>query len=235
MTKYEPSGCFSNFAPPADVAWGVEHAPRLCLLEQFCPLVAFPLGQRLRHLSLDLADRVLGGGDRLIELRQLQVVLGPWGANERRRGRWFGHAVFGDVVEQREELIELALRERIVFVVVAAGAAQRHRHPHGRSRFDPVDHSFDPPFLGDAAPFARHPMVAVEAGGHSLREGGIGKQVARELLDGELIERLVAVVGVDDPVAPPPHVPLFVGLKAVAVGIAGAVEPPHGHPLAIVR
>ena len=64
---------------------------------------------------------------------------------------------------------------------------------------------------------------------------GVGQQVAGELLDRELVERHVAVEGVDHPVAPPPHVALAVGLVAVGVGIAGRVEPAGRHPLAVAR
>ena len=53
----------------------------------------------------------------------------------------------------------------------------------------------------------------------------LGQQVAGELLDGELVERHVAVEGVDHPVAPAPHDALAVALVAVGVGVAGRVEP----------
>src|SRR5205823_912324 len=68
--------------------------------------------------------------------------------------------------------------------------------------------------------------VAVEARRHLLRGGCAGQQVARELLDGELVERHVAVDRVDDPVAPAPRVAAdAVILVAVALGEAGEVEP----------
>ena len=55
-----------------------------------------------------------------------------------------------------------------------------------------------------------------------------GQQVAGDLLDGELVERHVAVEGVDHPVAPAPHRALAVALVAVGVGVAGGVEPAAG-------
>ena len=51
----------------------------------------------------------------------------------------------------------------------------------------------------------------------------------------ELVERLVAVEGGDHPVAPGPHGPGEVVLVAVGVGVAGRVEPVHGHALAVAR
>ena len=62
-----------------------------------------------------------------------------------------------------------------------------------------------------------------------------GQQIAGELLDRELVERQVPVEGVDHPVAPGPHVALAVDVVAVRVGVAGRVEPRHGHALAVVR
>jgi len=63
----------------------------------------------------------------------------------------------------------------------------------------------------------------------------VGQQVAGELLDGELVERLVLVVGADDPVAPRPHRARGVALEAVAVRVAREVEPLHRHLLPEVR
>ena len=64
--------------------------------------------------------------------------------------------------------------------------------------------------------------------------GRFGEQVARDLLDRELVEWLVLVEGSDDPVPPVPHVAATVDVKAVRVGVARQVEPLHGHALAIV-
>ena len=61
------------------------------------------------------------------------------------------------------------------------------------------------------------------------------QQIAGELLDRELVERQIAVEGADHPVAPRPHAAIAVDVVAVRVGVAGGVEPRHGHPLAVVR
>ena len=62
-----------------------------------------------------------------------------------------------------------------------------------------------------------------------------GQQVAGELLDGELVERQVAVEGVDDPVAVGPDLAVVVEVDAVRVGVAGGVEPVAAAVLAPVR
>ena len=77
------------------------------------------------------------------------------------------------VVEVGEELVELLLRERIVLVVVAAGAAERQAEPHGRGRLHAVDDVLDGVLLGDDAAFGVAAVVAVEAGGDPLVERGV--------------------------------------------------------------
>ena len=63
-----------------------------------------------------------------------------------------------------------------------------------------------------------------------------GQQVAGDLLDGELVEREVAVEAPSiDLVAPGPHGPRAVALVAVGVGVAGRVEPVARHALAVAR
>ena len=75
----------------------------------------------------------------------------------------------------------------------------------------------------------------MEAGGDLLVVGGGRQQVARQLLGGELVERHVAVQGVDHPVAVLPDRARAVNAVAVGVGVAGGVEPVLAPPLAVVR
>ena len=64
---------------------------------------------------------------------------------------------------------------------------------------------------------------------------GFGQQVAGQLLDRELVERLVVVEGVDHPVAVGPDLAVVVDVDAVRVGVAGGVEPVAAAMLAPVR
>jgi len=73
----------------------------------------------------------------------------------------------------------------------------------------------------------------MKAGGDFLLECRAGQQIAGQLFDGELIERHVAIEGVDDPVAIQPDVAMVVDVVAVGVGVAGQVEPFLRHPLAV--
>ena len=65
----------------------------------------------------------------------------------------------------------------------------------------------------------------MESGGGDLFRSGIGKHVAGELLDGELIESFIGVERFDDVVAVGPDGAVAVFFVTVGVGVAGKVEP----------
>ncbi len=162
----------------------------------------------------------------------------------RRRQPQFGSRVlllaavdplFRQLIEVREELIELALRERVVLVVVALSTPGRQPHPDGGGRADSVGDVFDAVLLRDDAGLFGDHVVAVEAGRDALLDRRVRQQVACELLDGELIEGHVRVEGVDDPISPAPHEPLVVREVAVRVGVASLIEPVAGLMLAVAR
>ena len=88
----------------------------------------------------------------------------------RRVAELDGLAAFRHVVEEGEELVELLLRDRVVLVVVAAGAADRQAEPDGGGGLDAVDDVLDGVLLGDDAALGVAAMVAVEAGGDLLVE-----------------------------------------------------------------
>ena len=172
----------------------------------------------------------------LVELGQLRFLLDRRGGDEGRRVDVLERLPpLGDVVEVGQDLVELLLRDRVELVIVAAGAAQRQAEPDRRRRLHPVDRVLDEELVDDDAAFAVLAVVAVEGGGDALLARCAGQHVAGKLLDRELVERHVRVVGVDHPVAPAPHRPLAVGLVAVRVRVAGGVEPLHRHPLAVAR
>ena len=175
-------------------------------------------------------------GDLLGHTIQLLLLRG--GRKRQHRLGVAGAAVqplFRYRVEEREELVELLLLDGIVLVIVAAGAAQGHSHPHGGGGFHAVDHVLSLILLRNGATLEVDHVVAIETGGDFLLLGGLGKQIAGELLHGEAVERHVAVERVDHPVAPGPHVAMAVDVIAVCVGVTGEVEPLHGHALAVVR
>ena len=137
------------------------------------------------------------------------------------------------VIEEGEELVELLVRDRVVLVRVAARAAHRQSHERARRRLHPVDDVLDLVFVGDRAAFEVDHVIAVEARGHLLFARGVRQEVARKLLDRELVVGHVAVERGDDPVAPRPHPAQAVDVIAVRVGIPCRVQPRHRHAFAI--
>ena len=103
--------------------------------------------------------------------------------------------------------------------------AERRSHPDLHRGIDPIDDRRDPELLVVDAALGVDHRVAMEARGDALVDSRVGEQVAGNLLDRELIERQVAVEGVDDPVAIRPDRATTVFLVAVGVGIARLVEP----------
>ena len=75
----------------------------------------------------------------------------------------------------------------------------------------------------------------MKTGGNFLRLGRVGKQVASDLLDRELVERHVLIQSFDNPVTVGPDVSQVVALKTVRVGIAGNVQPRASPPFAELR
>jgi hypothetical protein len=80
---------------------------------------------------------------------------------------------------------------------------QAQEHRPGRRRA--VDRVLDQVLLGDRAALVGHDVVAQETGRDLLRVGGVGQQVAGQLLGQEPVERHVLAVGLEHPVAPQPH------------------------------
>ena len=77
-------------------------------------------------------------------------------------------------------------------------------------------------------------MITIEAAGDLLLGRGVGKQITCELFDGELVERHIAVEGVDHPFAPAGHVAAAIDVVTVGVCVARGVEPVEGETFAVV-
>ena len=209
-----------------------------------------PFLNELGQLLLRLDALGLGGLQRLVQLGELgrefgrRDVNGRLGVAAAAIGAHAGQrAGLLDAVEEGEEGIELALGDGVVFVVVAAAAVEGQAQPSRARRLHAVNDGLDTPLLRDEAALAVDAVVAVEARGDERVEVSgsefwvlsFREQVAGELPHGELVEAHVLVEGFDDPVAPRPHRARAVGLEAVAVGVAGVVEPEHRHALAVAR
>ena len=148
---------------------------------------------------------------------------------------WFGHAsgavgddAVGDVIEEGGKLIEVSLGDRVIFVIVAAGALDGECEKDGGCGVNAVGDVFGVVFSFNDATFCGEDVIAVKAGCDFLAESGIGEEVSGELFSEELVVGHVVKEGVDNPVAPWPHGASFVVVVAIRVGIAGEVEPVCG-------
>ena len=110
-------------------------------------------------------------------------------------------------------------------MVVALGTSDREAEPGGRRALDAVEEADVTLFLGDVTAFAVEDVVTVEGRGDLLVERRVREQVACEHLGAELVERLVGIEVLHQPIAPDPLEGVAVLLEAVAVRVARGVEP----------
>ena len=179
-------------------------------------------------------QRGLAGGEQLPGPNQHR--LDPLGTvREEGDGTPPGPAIFVDAVEEGGEAVVLGVRHRVELVTVALATAEGQPQPDRPHRIDPVDHVIDAGLLGIAASLAIRHVIAMEGGGQSLVGGGVGQQIASELLTRERGVIDPRVEALHHPVAPGPVVAGGIGLKTVGVGVPGGVEPPHRHPFAKSR
>ena len=142
----------------------------------------------------------------------------------------------GALVEVGVELVVLLLRDRVVLVVVALGAADGEAEEGGGGGVHAIEHVLDARSPRRCAPPSPLKVwLRLKPVARRCSRRGVGEQVAGDLLDGELVERQVVVHRRDHPVAPGPHRARGVGLVAVGVGVAGGVEPVERHALAVAR
>lgn len=96
-----------------------------------------------------LEDR-FGGGDFSFEVSELSLLrLG--GSDDIGLGvpGFYRAAKFGDVVEESDHLVVVLLRERVVFVIVAAGTAHGETEPNGAGGVDAINGIFEEEFFDD--------------------------------------------------------------------------------------
>ena len=77
--------------------------------------------------------------------------------------------------------------------------------------------------------------IAEETGGHALVLGGVGEEVAGNLLDEELVVREISIHGPHHPVAIGPDKAALVLLKAVGIRVARGIEPLASPFLPVMR
>ena len=68
-----------------------------------------------------------------------------------------------------------------------------------------------------------------------LGQGGVGNQVSRQLLDGELIEGLIAIKSINDPIAVEPHAARDIGRVSGRISISRGIQPILSHAFTVSR
>ena len=125
--------------------------------------------------------------------------------------------------------------DRVELMVVALRAAERAAKPSVGDRPHALRTIFGEILLGLGAALAGHHVQAIVAARRQLFFGRVRQEVARELLAGEDVERLVGVERVDDVVAVREDPLVLVAMVADRVGEARDIQPPDRHALAEVR
>ena len=197
---------------------------------------AFPLFLGFTQFVGPVLQGFLGVFEGEIGLHELRSLLGRRHRQTRRRvvGADAVEPLFGHVVEKGVKLVELLGTDGVVLVVVAFGATHGQSHEGRPQRVDPIHHVFVEVFVGIGSALVVGHVVAHEAGGHPLGHCGVGQQVAGQLLDGELVEGLVGIEGVDHPIAPQPHEAHAIEMVPAGVGIPRQIEPVLAQALAIM-
>ena len=120
-------------------------------------------------------------------------------------------------------------------MVMAARAAHGESEPCSCRCTRAIDDILHVILLRNRPAFEVDHVVAVESARDFLFERRVGKQVASQLLDRELVERHVAVEGANHPIAPRPDLAQAVDVKAMGIGVTRQIEPLHRHSLAVVQ
>ena len=140
-----------------------------------------------------------------------------------------------DVRKERLHRVKILCREGIEFVVMAFAAAHGRTEPGRGNRSYAIRGVLGQVFLRLRAALACHHVQAIEARGDELFGGRVRQQIARNLLPGELVERLVLVERTDDVVTIRKHIHVLVAVIADRVGKPREIEPRHGHPFPQMR
>ena len=125
-----------------------------------------------------------------------------------------------EVVDQGEEAVVFGLGDRIDFVIVASGALHRKAEEYRRDGVDTIGHILDAVLFLDDASFGVVPLVSEKSGGDLLLQVGLWEQIPCELFGEESIVGHVVAEGLDNPIAPGPHLAIFVIVVAIGIGIA---------------
>ena len=133
--------------------------------------------------------------------------------------------LFLRVVEVGEQAVVVALRERIILVIVALRTLQRGPKPDCTRGVHAVDDLVDAALLRLGAGFHIRRCAAMKAGCDDLLRSRVGQQIACDLLNGKLVEGQVRIQRIHHPIAIAPDAAQIVALKPVGVRVTRQVQP----------
>ena len=137
-------------------------------------------------------------------------------------------------VEEGKEAIVFLVRDGIELVIVALRAGDGKAEPDGAGGANTIHDALNAELLGVDAALAIDLGVAMKSGGDFLIERGLGHLITSKLFNGELVEGLVFVERLHDPVAIGPDAAWSVNAVAIAVSVSGLIQPPAAPALAIM-
>ena len=120
-------------------------------------------------------------------------------------------------------------------MIMTAGTSKSEPKPRLSGCFDSINNRLNPPFFGNDSPFTINSMVSIEAGCNNLISRWMRKHVSSKLLNGKSIKREITIESIYNPITPWPIRTTGVSLIAMAVSIAGGIEPFDCHAFTVVR
>ena len=185
-----------------------------------------PLAKRLADRGRAARDLRVGRSCLRAEVvPQLAIGLCGHHQDRRRVGDIAVHDVLRGVPEKRRHRVKLALLNRIELVVVAGGATDRETEKDAADGLRPVLRVDRLVFLRNDTTLIRSDVVALKSSRHELVKRWIRQQVAGNLLHRELVERLVLVQRLDDPVTIGVHLAVVVDVDPMGITVARRIKP----------
>ncbi len=170
-----------------------------------------------------------GGLDDFFKRRnllfQLLSLFFLFGRIEGKHGAFVGSIGVLGVVKDGEEPKVLFLRDRVVFVVVALGACHGCAHPDGHRGVDAIDNGHVAILLVVGTTLVVRQRVSMKRGRDEILFRCLRQEVTGDLLERELIKRLVRVQRTDDIIAIGPNRARWIVGIAAGICVTGLIQP----------
>ena len=120
-------------------------------------------------------------------------------------------------------------------MAVTLAATERQAEPLRADGIHAVDHILDTGLLRVTTALAIGHVIAMETGRELLIRSSVWQEIARKLLNRELVIRHVHIERSNDPIPPRPVRARLIGLVTIRIRVSRTIQPHHGHALAVVR